>query len=56
MIIFQKLAEKDRGGDFEKGYEHFYNSLKYCPNEGSTSSRGAVTLVHRPHRRKIASR
>ena len=25
------VAEKERGGEFEKGYEHFFNSLKIVP-------------------------
>lgn len=29
-IIF-KVAEKERGGEFEKGYEYFFNSLKIVP-------------------------
>lgn len=29
-IIFE-VAEKERGGEFEKGYEHFFNSLKIVP-------------------------
>jgi hypothetical protein len=29
-IIFE-VAEKDRGGEFEKGYEYFLNSLKIVP-------------------------
>jgi len=30
QIIFL-VAEKDRGGDFEQGYEYFFNSLKIVP-------------------------
>ena len=29
-IIFE-VAEKDRGGEFEQGYEYFFNSLKVIP-------------------------
>jgi len=29
-IVFT-IAEKDRGGEFEKGYEYFFNSLKIVP-------------------------
>jgi hypothetical protein len=25
------VAEKERGGEFEKGYEYFFNSLKIVP-------------------------
>jgi hypothetical protein len=25
------IAEKDRGGEFEQGYEHFFNSIKIVP-------------------------
>jgi hypothetical protein len=25
--IYYTIAEKDRGGEFEKGYEHIFNSL-----------------------------
>ena len=27
-VILFEVAEKDRGGEFEKGYEYFFNSLK----------------------------
>ena len=29
--IFFTVAEKERGGEFEKGYEYFFNSLKIVP-------------------------
>lgn len=29
--IYFSVAEKDRGGDFEQGYEHFFNSIKIVP-------------------------
>jgi hypothetical protein len=29
-IIFT-VADKDRGGEFDKGYEYFFNSLKIVP-------------------------
>jgi|SRR6185503_19328015 len=29
--IYFSIAEKDRGGDFEKGYEYFLNSLRIVP-------------------------
>ena len=29
--IFFTIAEKDRNGEFEKGYEYFFNSLKIVP-------------------------
>jgi hypothetical protein len=29
--IFFNIAEKDRGGQFDKGYEYFINSLKIVP-------------------------
>lgn len=29
--IILTVAEKDRGGKFEQGYEHFFNSLKIVP-------------------------
>ena len=29
-ILFM-VAEKERGGEFEKGYEYFFNSLKVVP-------------------------
>ena len=29
--IMLTIAEKDRGGEFEKGYEYFFNSLKIVP-------------------------
>lgn len=29
--IYFTVAEKDRGGEFEKGYEYFFNSLKIVP-------------------------
>ncbi len=29
--ITLSVAEKERGGEFEKGYEHFFNSLKIVP-------------------------
>jgi len=30
QIIF-RVAEKDRGGEFEQGYEYFFNSIKIVP-------------------------
>jgi hypothetical protein len=30
-VIYFTIAEKDRGNEFEKGYEHFFNSLKIVP-------------------------
>lgn len=29
--IYYEIAVKDRGGEFEKGYEYFFNSLKIVP-------------------------
>ena len=29
--FFFTVAEKDRGGEFEQGYEYFFNSLKIVP-------------------------
>ncbi len=29
--IFYSVAEKERGGEFEQGYEYFFNSLKIVP-------------------------
>ncbi|MBV6451467.1 MAG: hypothetical protein MHPDNHAH_02205 [Anaerolineales bacterium] len=29
--IYYSVAEKERGGEFEQGFEHFFNSLKIVP-------------------------
>ena len=29
--IYFRVAEKDRGGEFEQGYEYFFNSIKIIP-------------------------
>jgi hypothetical protein len=29
--IIYSVAEKDRGGEFDKGYDYFLNSLKIVP-------------------------